>query len=115
MGAKFYADPKHRHEFSNGAIGFRPSMPFDCLGPYAKVFHCPVAGTEDAAGYPLLLTCYASGYADTAFSVPANTKHRGKYVGGYFSLDDGNISFHPYDRFKHLLPMAAQIKETEYA
>lgn len=69
----------------------------DCLGPYAKVQNCPVEGTD------LRLTCYATGYADTFFSVPACTRRKGKYIGGFFTMDDGNVLFRPYDRFKHLL------------
>lgn len=75
----------------NGAIGHRPGGPFDGLGPYAKVRNCPVAGTA------LRLTCYATGYADTAFSVPACTQHKGRYVRGYFALDDGNVEFRVMD------------------
>ena len=79
--------------FSNGATGWRPGGPMDCLGPYAKVENCPIQGTE------LRLTCYATGYADTFFSVPARTKYKGKYVGGFFTMDDGGCIFVPYDRF----------------
>ncbi len=110
MGAKFYADPRHRYEFHNGAIGYRsgPSVSFDCLGPYAKVSNCPIEGTTDKEGNPLRLTCYATGYADTMSSIPACTKHRGKHVGGFFSVDsDGAVMFKPYTRFSHLLPMKA--------
>lgn len=95
---KFYASPRDTFTFSNGAIGFRPGGPFDCLGPYAKVQNCPIAGTE------LRRTCYATGIADTFFSVPACTRVRGRYVGGYFTTtDDGGIEFRPYDRFKDRL------------
>ena len=76
--------------FSNGAIGWRPGGPFDCLGPYAKVERCPIHGTD------LQRTCYATGYADTWFSVPAVCKVRGKRVTGYLSVYDGAISFRPY-------------------
>jgi hypothetical protein len=90
--------------FPNGAIGWRPGGPFDCLGPYAKVENCPIHGTE------LRRTCYATGYADTYFSVPACTRVKGKYIAGYFTLDDGAISFRPMDRHKDRLP-AAQVQE----
>lgn len=92
---KFIA--REKFQFSNGAIGWRPGGPMDCLGPYAKVQNCPVEGTD------LRLTCYATGYADTYFSVPACTRRKGKYIGGFFTMDDGNVLFRPYDRFKHLL------------
>lgn len=75
--------------FPNGAIGWRPGGPFDCLGPYAKVERCPIAGTT------LTRTCYATGYADTYFSVPAVCKVKGHRVKGYFTLDDGAIEFRP--------------------
>lgn len=86
---KFYADPRHSFTFKNGAIGYRPTASFDCLGPYAKVVNCPVDGTA------LRLTCYATGYADTYFSVPACTQHKGRYVSGFFSMRDDSIVFVP--------------------
>jgi hypothetical protein len=70
----------------------------DCLGPYAKVQNCPIKGTS------LRLTAYATGTADTFFSVPACTRYRGKHVGGFFSTDqDGGIVFHPLTRFHQAL------------
>ncbi len=91
---KFYAHPTDTMEFTNGAIGHRSGGSFDCLGPYAKVRNCPVKGTE------LRLTCYATGYADTYFSVPAATRYKGKHIGGFFMMDDDRgITFVPYNRF----------------
>ena len=96
MGQRFIAC--ERHEFSNGAVGYAPGGPFDCLGPYAKVANCPVKGTD------LRLTCYATGYADTFFSVPACTRRRGKHVSGFFSQDDsGGLVFTPMDHHKDRL------------
>ena len=90
MAQVFYASPTDTFTFQNGAVGHRPGGPFDCLGPYAKVANCPIGDT----GYRL--TCYATGYADTYFSVPACTRIRGKYVKGFFSTDrDGGLHFHP--------------------
>ena len=88
--------PRESTQFSNGAIGWRPGGPFDCLGPYAKVQNCPIAGTEIRA------TCYATSYADTFFSIPAYTRVRGEYVGGYFTTYElgGGVEFRPYDRYK---------------
>ena len=83
---------RDRFEFDNGAIGWRPGGPMDCLGPYAKVQHCPIRGTDIRA------TVYATGYADTYFSVPACTRVKGKYVSGFFALDDGSIEFVPNAR-----------------
>jgi hypothetical protein len=91
---KFYADPRTAFTYSNGAIGYAPTATFNCLGHYAKVINCPIAGTG------LRLTCYATGYADTYFSVPACTRYRGKYVSGYFSLGHENIEFRVMDRHK---------------
>jgi hypothetical protein len=76
-------------KFSNGATGWRPGGSFDCLGPYAKVQNCPVAGE------PRRYTCYATGYADTMFSVPACTRIRGKHIRGIFTMNDGAIEFTP--------------------
>ena len=88
--------------FSNGAIGWRPGGPMDCVGPFAKAEHCPIDGTA------LKRTCYATGYADTMFSIPACTRVRGKYVGGFFTVDcDGRITFVPYKRFAERLAAGA--------
>jgi hypothetical protein len=104
MGQRFVA--RERFDFPNGAVGFRPGGPFDCLGPYAKIHNCPVKGTG------LRLTCYATGYADTFFSIPACTRFRGKHIGGFFS-SDGNegIEFIPYDRFLPRLETAQAEKK----
>jgi len=94
---KFVA--REKREFSNGAIGWGPGGPFDCLGPYAKVQNCPISGTS------LRRTAYATGYAETYFSVPAYTRYKGKYIGGFLSsFEDGGIEFHPMDKFKDRLP-----------
>ena len=99
---KFYADPNLTFTWPNGAVGHRPSASFDCLGPYAKVRNCPIHGTD------LRLTCYATGYADTHFSIPACTRHKGKYISGYFSLNDGAIEFNVMDRHKDRIPELAK-------
>lgn len=65
----------------------------DCLGPWAKVQNCPIDG------FDMRLTCYATGYADTMFSIPACTRYRGKYIGGYFTQQEGGALFVPYTRF----------------
>ena len=85
MEQKFIA--RERFEFANGAIGWRPGGPFDCLGPYAKVQNCPVEGEQRR------YTCYATGYADTFFSVPAVTRIRGKRVKGFFTMENGGVLF----------------------
>ena len=86
---------RERFYFSNGAIGWRPGGPMDCLGPFAKVQNCPIEGTDRR------LTCYATAYADTFFSIPACTKVKGRYVGGYFTTDnDGNVEFRVLDKYK---------------
>jgi hypothetical protein len=98
MGQVFRATEKRL--FSNGAIGWSPGGPFDCLGPYAKVQNCPIRGTT------LRLTCYATGYADTMFSVPASTRHRGKHISGFFTMDsEGGIEFVPMKHHHDRLPM----------
>jgi len=106
MGQRFAAREPFR--FTNGVVGWRPGGPFDCLGPYAKVTNCPVfimvwipypgkesypagsvgCGQTKRQDTGLRRTCYATGYADTYFSVPANTRIRGKYVRGFFTDDD---------------------------
>lgn len=117
MSQKFIA--RERYEFPNGAIGWRPGGPFDCVGPFAKVEKCPVKvrGEENAlftidGEYVFVdtrvylarrYTCYASGIADTFFSVPANTKIRSKSISGFFSLNHDEVEFIPYSKFESFL------------
>lgn len=100
---KFYASPTDTFTYPNGAVGHRSGSAFDCLGPYAKVVNCPIAGTA------LRLTCYATGYADTMFSVPACTRHKGKYISGYFTLDEGSIQFRVMDRHKNRVSLVVSL------
>jgi hypothetical protein len=97
MGIQRFRASSKPTNFNNGAVGYGPGGWADCIGPFAKVVNCPVAGTE------VRLTCYATGHADTYFSVPAATKYKGKYVGGFFTLDEGGCVFNPYSRFKDRL------------
>jgi hypothetical protein len=94
---RFYASPRDTFTWPNGAIGHRPGGPFDCLGPYARVRNCPVDGAT------IRLTAYATAYPDTFFSVPACTRRRGRYIGGFFTIRDDGIVFVPYNRYRHLL------------
>lgn len=100
MSQKFAA--RERFEFANGATGWRPGGPFDCVGPYAKVQNCPIRGTDKR------LTCYATGYADTYFSVPACTRYCGKHVSGFFTVEYDEIEFVPYDRYLPLFDTTAK-------
>jgi hypothetical protein len=100
MSQKFYASAD-TFTSPNGAVGHRPGGPFDCLGPYAKVKNCPIDGTE------IRLTCYASGYADTAFSVPANTRYRGHHIGGFFTSDEQGTVFNAHRAYWQTLSMLA--------
>ena len=101
MGQKFYASATNIFTWPNGAIGHRSGSSFDCLGPFAKVRNCPIAGTDKR------LTCYATNYADTYFSVPACTRYRGKYIRGYFTVDDDVVEFRVMDSHKHLFNIEA--------
>ena len=94
--------------FANGAVGWKQGGPTDCLGPFAKVQNCPIHGFQREDGSELRLTCYATDYPDTYFSVPASTRYKGKYVGGYFTVEDGNVEFRPYAKYHHLLPGGEQ-------
>lgn len=96
MGQKFYASAHDTMTYPNGAVGHRSGSSFDCLGPYAKVRNCPIEGTDKR------LTCYATGYANTYFSVPACTRYRGKHVRGYFTHRDDGIVFCVMNSHKHL-------------
>ena len=96
MGQKFRAEQHTEHAHPNGAKGYGPGGPFDCIGTFAKVKHCPIVcdGVEG-----LRLTCYATGYADTAFSIPACTRYKGQHIGGYFTGTENGPEFRVYDRF----------------
>lgn len=93
MSQRFYANPQTRRVAPNGAISYGPGDSFDCVGPWAKVSNCPIDETD------LRLTCYATGYADTFFSIPACTRYRGQYVSGFFTNGDEGPQFCPYMRY----------------
>jgi hypothetical protein len=97
---KFYASPRNTFTWPDGAIGYRPGGPMDCLGPYAKVSHCAIDGTN------LRRTCYATGYADSFFSIPACTRIRGRYIGGFFThlADSESICFVPMAKYREKYP-----------
>ena len=82
---------------TNGAISWAPGGPFDCVGHFAKIQKCPI---EIGGVIVDRLTCYATGYADTFFSVPACTRKRGKYVSGFFTVRDDGPVFIPHDKHK---------------
>jgi len=92
-GQRFAA--REPFQFANNATGYAPGGPFDCLGPYAKVTNCPIHGTD------IRRTVYATGYADTYFSIPARTTVKGKTVKGYLTTTDETgergIEFRPYN------------------
>ena len=98
---RFYANPYDTFISSNGAIGYRPGGPMGCLGPPAKVKNCPVMVEDREVAR---LTCYAQGYADTSFSIPAATRYKGVRVKGYFTSasDDSGTIFRVMDSSKHL-------------
>lgn len=105
MPQKFRATEPYT--FANDAIGWRPGGPFDCLGPFAKVQNCPITDTDDGTGKPIRRTCYATGYADTFFSVPACTRVKGKHIGGFFMIYDDKVHFVALKKFRELLPASA--------
>lgn len=80
MGQKFIA--RVATHYADGSVGWAPGGPFDCLGPFAKVQNCSIYGTD------VRLTCYATGYADSWFSVPACTRYKGKHVRGCLTRKD---------------------------
>ena len=105
---RFYASPKDTFTWPNGAVGHSPGSQLAGLGPYAKVRNCPVL-VGAAAQVVHYLTCYATGYADSFYSIPAATRYQGKHVAGYFTQDEeyGGIVFCPYNRFEHLFATLA--------
>jgi hypothetical protein len=110
MGQKFYADESSPYRHLNGAISYPSPGPFR-LTSLAKVKNCPIAGTDDGRGQPLRLTAYATGDADTWFSVPACTRYKQKHIGGYFTQSNmygEGVIFCPYDRYTDFLPMKGE-------
>lgn len=106
MSQKFYASRTDTFTFPSGAIGHRtgPNCP---LGPYAKVSNCRVQGLGKR------FTCYATGYADTMFSVPACTRIGNEYIGGFFMTAFDDIEFVVYDRYRKRagLPVYETVKQ----
>jgi len=98
MAQVFYAHPTDTLTSPNGAISHRIGGSMDCLGPFAKVRHCPVmvAGAQVDT-----LTCYATGYAETFFSIPACTRKRGKHIRGYFTSDEAGTVFNVVTAHAH--------------
>lgn len=101
MSQIFYASPIDTFAWANGATGHRTGVHPDTLGPYAKVVNCPIMVNGDEVAR---LTCYATGYADTYFSIPACTRKKGKHVKGYFKVEEEGILFIVCDRFVELFP-----------
>lgn len=97
MAQKFIA--RDKREEANGATSWATGGPFDCLGHFAKIQNCPI---EIGGAIVDRLTCYATGYADTMWSVPACTRKRGRYVSGFFTYRDDGPAFIPHDKHKTL-------------
>jgi hypothetical protein len=96
---RFYPSKTRFTSYPNGAVGYYTDSQFDALGPYAKVSACPIkVGTVTVH----TLTVYATGYADTAWSIPACTKYRGAHVSGFIRSTDFGPEFVVHDRHRHL-------------
>ena len=109
MGQKFYANPQNKKIYENEAVGYSPGGIMDCIGHFAKVKNCPInIGADNVPG--LRLTCYATGYADTWFSVPACTRYRGQYIRGFFSMEETGPIFYIMDSEK---PKFANLQNKE--
>ena len=70
--------------------------------PYARQVRKGKAICEDG----VIRTVYA-GVADTFFSIPAHTRVRGKYVGGFLTVDSDDegereLYFDAYSKYDHL-------------
>jgi hypothetical protein len=92
----YYACPKDTVRYDNGAIGFGPGkgLTANPVGHFAKVKNCPVDGAKRR------YTCYATGPADTYFSMPAETRINGKTVKGFFMAESEGPTFHPFNSEK---------------
>ena len=100
MAQKFYADPATAQRHPNGATAYAPGGSFDALGHWAKVKQCPIV-SEGLSG--LALTCYATGYHDTACTVPACTRYKGHHIGGHFTMTGAGPVFRVSLRYRERL------------
>lgn len=94
MGAKYTANRRLRHNFSNEAVGYPASIRTALDGlPFASVHLCPIEGTG------LVLTCYGTGTplrGVDGVSLTACTKHRRQHITGRLQTDAlGAVSFIP--------------------
>ena len=55
----------------------------------SKINNCRIHGVD------YRLTVYVSAEPDTFFSIPANTRRKGKYIKGFLTTDDDGYIFHP--------------------
>ncbi len=86
----------------NGSISWGSNSPMDCLGHHAKIQNCPIIiGVGEQEKEVARLTCYAQGYADTWFSIPADTRYRGHVIHGYFTGTEEGPIFRVMDQDKH--------------
>ena len=85
-------------------------MPDGAVAWFAKWFGGPSLAKIDAChihGTTLRRTVYVTGEPDTWFSIPAATRVKGRYVGGYLTGSDnveGALVFHAMNKFKDRLP-----------
>ena len=91
MGLQKFASGTASTADENGAIPYYVSM----WHVLSKIVNCPV----ERGNREIRATVYATGHADTAFSIPACCKIRGKYIGGYITGSETGHVFRPYDRF----------------
>jgi hypothetical protein len=74
----------------------------------SETYYKPMAilCTDDNVTRSVRVKCYrfdGSFAADTFFSVPANTRVRGKYVHGFVGNEDGALYFRAHTVCKHLM------------
>lgn len=87
--ARFYASLEAPEYWDNGAVVFHSGTH---TATFAKVRNCPILVNGVYSG--TRLTCYATGHADTFFSIPAATRYKGQYIRGYFSQNEDGPVFH---------------------
>lgn len=100
---KFCADMADPFTHANGATSYGSPMPWR-QHAFSIVRNCVIEGTA------LRLTCYATGDADTWFSIPACTQHKGKYVAGYFTTRDDGVVFCVMDRHASRVGIVRQVQ-----
>lgn len=108
MGLQKFQATSKGEPMPNGGVPYSSGHPWQVL---SLIKNCIV----ERVTKPLRTTVYATGHADTAFSIPAACTIKGKYIGGYITGTEEGMVFRPYDRFLSRIDCAIPVPvRTEY-